>query len=145
MIRSRIYNKFAVWRKPQAVHENGEGGFGLIEILVGMVILAIIALAVTKSMIIGFHASKLAIRSGYAMHVAQEQMEIYFATDPSTLDSSDSFSDTRTHEGIQFNRTVTITVNADRTRTIDIDIEPTNTTLGGTISISNSFALWGMR
>lgn len=120
-------------------------GFGLLEILVSIVIMGLISLGLAYSMATSFKVSNRTVHHAVAAQLAQETMEDYFSIDPQSLDDTDDFTDTVTYDGDSYTRTVDITVNTDRSRTVEISIIGVNSLLGGSATVSNSFALWGLR
>lgn len=123
-----------------------EGGVSLIEVMASILISSIIALGILKSAIAANNTSARSIRDNIAMQLAIEKMEEFSRTDPSTLDDGDDLSESGvTRDTYSFARISDVTIEADGTRTVNITVTSDATKTGSSVTIENSFALWGER
>lgn len=128
----------------ERLHRPQYAGFGIIECLIAVTILAIVALGATYNTMYSISNSKRAMRSQVALELAESRMEGLAATDPSTLDSTDNSSETGLHSmNVSFSRQTTVVVNADGSRTVTVVVSPTNSSLVGSHTLTSTFLLWG--
>lgn len=124
-------------------HHKTEAGLFLIESLVVVLLFGVLGLILAHSNILSSKIRNRSSTNALAMQLATERMEALGAIDPATLDASDNVTDSVSREGKTFTRQVQITVNADASRSIAVSIRNTVSSLGGTASLANRFALWG--
>ena len=118
-------------------------GFGIVEILVAIVLLAIMALAVVQSTMSTIKLRHRNLRNSIAMQLALEQLERFAAIDPENLSDADDFTESVVERNITFSRSIDVTENADGSRTVNVDVLAENTDLGGKANVSNIFSPWG--
>jgi len=120
-------------------------GVSLMEALVGMVLLAIIGLAITGSTIFFIKMRHKAMADALATQLALEKLEEFAAIDPANYSSGQSWSETVSRSGRNFTRESRVTVNSDDSRTFVVNISAEKITIGGEISMSNTYTPWAMQ
>lgn len=124
--------------------KQSEQGSIIVEVLVGLILLSIMAMGLTRSTISSMYSREHAVRSSNAMQIASDTIETLTALDPGNLsDANDITSDTVTKNGVDYTRTVDVTVNADETRTIAVTVTAVTTKLGGKASLTVTAIPWG--
>ena len=114
----------------------------ILEVLVGVILLAIMGLGLTRSMLMSLKTREHSVRSSFAMQIAADTLEEYSAINPSSLDDTNDLTDVVTRLGVNFNRVVDVTVNSDNSRTIDVTVEAVTTKLGGKADLSVIVIPW---
>lgn len=122
----------------------GEGGFSLVEVMVAILILSVISLGSAYCTIMSLKVEKRNVRNAVAQELAVQKMEELAAMNPSSLSSANSVTESNvTYKNISYTRTTSISVNADNSRSITVTVNGNNSSLGGSASISTTYALWG--
>ena len=114
----------------------------ILEVLVGVILLAIMGLGLTRSMLMSLKTREHSVRSSFAMQIAADTLEEYSAINPSSLDDTNDLTDVVTRLGVNFNRVVDVTVNSDSSRTIDVTVTAVTTKLGGKADLSVIVIPW---
>ncbi|RME58023.1 MAG: hypothetical protein D6780_07480 [Candidatus Dadabacteria bacterium] len=122
--------------------KGNEKGFLLFELLVVIVLIGILGLALSHAAIVIYKMRLKAVNDSYATQIALEKIEEIAAVDPLTLNDGDSWEETVERDGRQFQRIATISVNDDSSRTITVSVSPLNSTIGGTITMNNTYSPW---
>lgn len=124
---------------------NNEKGFGIIEMLVGILLAAIMGAAVASNLTNALK-SGIAFDVNYAANsLANSKLELLAATGAASLDSTDNTSETGlTYPNIDttFSRTTTITVNSDSSRTAVVTVTATNNAVPTSVTQTSTFAIW---
>ena len=123
------------------VSESRESGSIMIEVLVGLILLSIMALGMTRSTLLSMRTRGHAVRTTTALQIASDTIEDYSSRSPSTLSDSDDLTDVVTRQGMDFDRTIDITVNSDTSVQIDVTVSGT-TSLGGNSEITVVVLPW---
>jgi len=119
-------------------------GFLLIEVLVAVLLLSIASLSILQSTVMSYKTVIRNQRNSLAQQIALEKMEELAGENPANL--GDGFDATETglvYDDISFTRVTEVTVNSDNSRTVVVSVAATETELGGEMTLSNNFALWG--
>lgn len=121
-----------------------ERGMSILEVLFLMGFVAIIGLAVTHSTILSLDVTSKNIHSSAASQLAIETLEQYSTVSPNTLsNANNTFESDLDFEGMSFNRTVSISINSDRSRTVQVVVASNNQKVDTSVSMENTYALWG--
>lgn len=119
-------------------------GFAVVEVLVGIAILAIAALSLAYSMVTSIRLTRRAERQSVASQLAFRKLEEMAAVSPITLSSANNLSESSlVVNAMTYSRSTTVTVNADGSRTATVVVTPANTSLGTAVTLTSTFALWG--
>jgi type II secretory pathway pseudopilin PulG len=119
-------------------------GFAVVEVLVGIAILAIAALSLAYSMVTSIRLTRRAERQSVASQLAFRKLEEMAAVSPITLSSANNLSESSlVVNAMTYSRSTTVTVNVDGSRTATVVVTPANTSLGTAVTLTSTFALWG--
>jgi Tfp pilus assembly protein PilV len=129
---------------PSSVSTRNEKGFTVGECLIALIIMSVGTLAMASTAIQSSLATKRAIRSQYALQLAQARLEWYAAIDPSTLTADATIVENDLMTGnVEFTRSSFIVINEDNSRTITVRVRPEEQSLGGEVALTSTFPLWG--
>ena len=126
--------------------KNKEQGFGLLEILVSMSLLAVVGLSLASSMYTAIRTQKKTLYADVAYNLAVNKVELYAAINTADLD--DTYDDNETGltlstlPDITFDRVTDVTVNADNSRTVDITVTCNHPLLPVSIDYSATYPVW---
>ncbi|RMG39205.1 MAG: hypothetical protein D6719_13820 [Candidatus Dadabacteria bacterium] len=123
---------------------SNQRGIILIEILVGVSLLSIIGLGIITSSIVFIKIRHKSISDALATQIALEELEDFAAEDPLSHSDGESWSETVTRGLREFTRTATVTVNSDNSRTLTVSVTAKGNTIGGAITMSNTYAPTGL-
>lgn len=122
----------------------GQKGFLLIEVLVAVLLLSIASLSILQSTLMSYKTVIRNQRNSLAQQIALEKMEELAAENPANLgDGFDATEAELVYDSVPFTRVTDVTVNADNSRSVVVTVLANETSLGGTATLSNNFALWG--
>lgn len=123
----------------------GQEGYTLIELLVGMLLIAIISMAVMRNTTGALWASKLTEVNHIASSLAISKAEELAAQEAQNIAATATTETNLTHAGsnITFTRTTTVTVNADNSRDIVIVVSSENPNVPTTVTFQTTFVPWG--
>lgn len=143
-----MHRGFSIMQNDRQLHSRlarrKASGFALVEVLVAIALLAITALSVARSTIIAYNTMARNEYRAAAVQLAKEKLEELAAQSPVTLnDAQDQLETNVTFGKMKFSRTTNVTVNNDNSRTISVTVTGLNSQLGGTVTLQDSFALWG--
>lgn len=122
-----------------------QAGVSLLEVLVGLVLIAIAGIGATYSMITSLRVEKATQVHMAANSLASAKVEELTAVDTLDLDSTFNESDvvlTLPELQVEFSRSTTITVNSDQSRTIDVTVRSLSERLPTEANFTTRFALW---
>ncbi|WKZ56850.1 MAG: prepilin-type N-terminal cleavage/methylation domain-containing protein [Bdellovibrionota bacterium] len=129
---------------PKQIRRSGQCGFSIIECMVALTVLAIGALGVARSISNTLSVSKRTMRHSIAMQLASERLEELAAVDPQSLDETDNSAEAdMLVDNITFSRTTTVVVNDDQSRTVTVTVAGSVAELGGGVTLSATYPLWG--
>ena len=122
-----------------------EGGFGLMEVLVAVVLLGIVCLAIASNVITGLRFHKHAEIDLLAKNLAVSKVEELSGIVLDDLD--DSYDGTEanllvTGHAIAFTRVTDVTIEADGARFIEITVSSDSPYLPTPVNYSTRFATW---
>lgn len=121
-----------------------QSGFGILEVMVAIVVLAIVSLTTARASIVSYINLNSSMRNSMATQLAIEKLEQFAATDPSTLTSASGGTESAVkQDNVTFTRTTTVTVNADSSVSVTVAVVATDSARGGRYTASNTFPLWG--
>lgn len=123
-----------------------EKGFGIIELLMGILLAAIMGAAVASNLSTSLK-SGISFELNYAaVSLANSKMELLAATSASSLDSSDNSTETNlTYPNIQstFTRTTSIVVNSDQSRTVTVTVATSaGSALPTSVTEVSTYSIW---
>ncbi|MCB0333339.1 MAG: prepilin-type N-terminal cleavage/methylation domain-containing protein [Bdellovibrionales bacterium] len=120
-----------------------EQGFSIAEILCAMTLFAIFALGLAKTTILSMQMRHKSAYDSIASQLAVEKMEEFAGTDPSSLSDGDSWDESVSRGNMSFNRNSSVSVHSDGSRTVYVDVTAESSVSGSTVSLMNTFYLWG--
>jgi type II secretory pathway pseudopilin PulG len=130
---------------PETRQEDKEPGFCIIEVLVGILLIAIIAMGVTSSTIAALKFAKFTEANHIASSLAISKMEELAALSAGDLTTSLSGTEddvTWPDTNLTFTRVTTITVNSDNSRHVSISVSSDNSPIPTTATFASTFAVW---
>ena len=123
-----------------------EKGFAVIEFLVSTIIISVVSLGMLHSTLSSMKISKKSHYDSTAYQLAVERLEDYSVINPQTLDNGDDTSETGiSRNNMEFTRTTDVTINTNGSRTVNVVVTSVNGLLDSSVTLSNSFPLWGER
>ena len=121
-------------------------GSSIIELLVGVLFTAIVAMATAKSTMLAERLSEKTNHRSVAMQLVIETIESYGTINPESFSTSTNPIESKIiKEGIEFKRKLTFATNPDRSRSITVSVTDPVVKTGFTITQTGTFALWGAR
>lgn len=119
------------------------------ETLVGMLLLAVLGMAIGKATITLISSREHSVRSNVAKQIAINTVEELKSRDPETLSDADDIdanaSATKkyiTRYNVRYTRFVDVTENSDGSRTIDVRVHGPTSRLGGNAHLSVTVVPW---
>lgn len=122
-----------------------EAGFGVIELLFGILIISIAGVAVMSDIVTSYQ-NGVRFELNYAAHaLAVSKAEYFSAANIASIDSSNNSVETGlSTPGVKttFSRTTSITVNADNSRTINIVVANETGAIDTSVDYETTFSTW---
>ena len=138
-------DKFSSFSR-SSMPRNKQKGMSLLEVIIGLMFTAIVAMGITKSTLVSEKVAGRTTHNSEAMQIGLEILEQYASIDPQTLDDTDDLSELElSRNGHRFTRAVNITINADRSRTVAVRVKSVSPLINLDLSVEDTFALWGER
>jgi prepilin-type N-terminal cleavage/methylation domain-containing protein len=123
---------------------DSQAGFSMVEVLAAVAILSVVGLAVAMNGIHTYTSIKRNERNSVARQLATEKLEEFASQDPSSLTAASGTTELNlTSHNMFFRRISTVTVNADSSITVSVSVSSNRTGVGGAVTLSNTFFLWG--
>lgn len=125
--------------------DRSAAGFGLLELLIAVVLVALVSLCLSSNTVSSLYIAKKTHTNYLASNLALSKVEELAAFEPVNLDSSyNSFESGLSVVGtkITFSRTTTIVVNADDSRTITVKVLSETLKIPTKVDFTTTFAVW---
>jgi type II secretory pathway pseudopilin PulG len=122
-----------------------QNGNIMIEVLVGIVLLAIMAMGLARSAIFSLSTRERAVRESSAWQLAMDAIEDLSSRGPATLSDANDSDTNVTKDGAQYHRVIDVTINDDSSRTICCWVDGLNSKLGGSAHICVRVLPWGVK
>lgn len=122
-----------------------EKGFGVVEMLVGILLASIMGAAVASNLTSALKSGARFDLNYAANSLANSKLELLAATSAGSLDSSDNATETGlTYPNLDstFTRATAITVNSDSSRTAVVTVTASNITIPTSVTQTSTFAIW---
>uniref|UniRef100_A0A0A8KXI2 Putative metalloprotease n=1 Tax=wastewater metagenome TaxID=527639 RepID=A0A0A8KXI2_9ZZZZ len=132
--------------KRSAMNYNMQKGISLLEVIIGILFTAIVAMGITKSTIGAEKIAGKTTHNSEAMQIGLEILEQYASIDPQTLDDADDLPETEvTRNNRRYKRAINITINPDRSRSVAVRVKSVSPLINLDFTVEDTFALWGER
>lgn len=126
-------------------YARSQSGFGLVEALVAMVLLAIVSISLQLGFTTSLAVAKMTEVHNAASSIAAGRIESIAALDPANITTSFNESNTAvTWPGLElsFQRSTTVVVNADNSRTVTVQVASVSENLPASVEFTTTFAVW---
>ena len=125
---------------------SGERGITLMEVLFCVLFTSIMAMGLTSSTLTSYRSYNNTLHNSYAMQLALQRLEQLAAVSPDTLsNATDSDEPEVLMDNMSFRRVTDVTINADRSRTVEVTVTSNSAKLNTSVTISDTFTMWGNR
>jgi len=130
--------------KLKGIH-SGQSGITVIEAVVSIVVLSIVAVAITSNLFVALRTAKTTEVNHAVSTLASSKMEELSAI--SAIDLNPSFSGVEANVtwpdlNFTFTRTTVVTINSDQSRSATVTVSSNHPSLKSTVSFKTNFALW---
>ena len=124
---------------------DSERGFSIIEVLAAIGIISLIGLMIMNSSVMSVKAYGKSRKALIARQIATEVLESFSRFDPQSIMSDGTVTSTVQEDGISFTQEISVTINSvHRTRDVVVTVS-TDTEPKVSVSLNNSYYLWGQR
>lgn len=125
-----------------------QSGISILEVIIGMFLLAVISLSLARSIATAFQNYKNTQITAAMRNFAHNRLELYAAINPQSMDDS-SHDDTENNltisyisSNVTFNRITDVIVNSDDSRTIEVSVTCNHPKFNKTITEQTTFSRW---
>lgn len=127
------------------IPRKSESGLTIMEVLVAATLLAVVGVSITKSSITITQQNNRTVYRSQAIELATDKLEELATMNPELLSDDLDASESLTHEGHSFTRTVNVTIKSNRARHALVTVRSNAPGVDVEVVLENSFALWGRR
>ena len=127
-----------------------EGGFFLIEALLGILLLAFLLISIGQSAIASLVSREQSVRQSAANQIAVDTLEQLKCINPSTLGDSYDIEESASESSkyvlrasVRYTRLIDVTEHADGSRTLSVEVRGPNERLGGRAAFNATVIPWG--
>jgi len=127
------------------ISEEQEAGFGLMEILVAISLMALVSLGIAANTMAALRIVKKTEVNYLASNLALSKIEELAAYEAADLDATFDGHETSlamSGTSITFSRTTTIIINADNSRTVTVVVASESPVVPTSVDFSTTYALW---